>query len=146
MIMHGLRTLLLAQSSITALAPAQTINGISIPSIVCDNAPQGMVPPYVVLTDISNDPMNTLDAYSETLQAVEVDIDCYSYSEPAARTLGQTVWRFIRDYTGAAGADDTVKAVNVEDNGTYRYDFPAEGRDTRFHIVSLSMLIQYSTP
>jgi hypothetical protein len=146
MIMHGLRTLLLAQSSITALAPAQTLHGATVPAVVCDNAPQGMSPPYVVLTDISSDPMNTLDAYSESLQSVEVDIDCYSYSEPAARTLGQTVWRFIRDYTGAAGSDDTVKAVVVQDSGTYRYDFPAEGRDTRFHIVTLSMLIQYSTP
>lgn len=146
MIMHGLRTLLLAQTSITTLAPAQTVKGISTPAIVCDNAPQGMVPPYVVLTDISSDPMNTLDAYSESLQSVELDIDCYSYSEPAARTLGQTVWRFIRDYTGPAGSDDTVKAVVVEDHGTYRYDFPAEGRDTRFHIVTLSMLVQYSTP
>jgi hypothetical protein len=146
MIMHGLRTLLLAQSSITTLAPAQTIKGISIPAIVCDNAPQGMEPPYVVLTDISSDPMGTLDSHSESLQAVEVDIDCYSYDEPAARTLGQTVWRFIRDYTGAAGADDTVKAVIVDDHGTYRYDFPAEGSDTRFHVVTLSMTVQYSTP
>lgn len=137
---------MLAQSSITALAPAQAVHRVSVPAIVCDYAPQGVVPPYVVLTDIASDPMNTLDAYSASLRSMNLDIDCVSYSEPGARTLAKTIWEFIRDYSGAAGADDTVKAVVVEDDGTYRYDFPAEGRDTRFHIVTMSMLIQYSTP
>lgn len=146
MILHGLRTLLLAQAGVTALVPSQTVSRVSMPAIVCNNAPEGLIPPYIVIADVSSDPMTTLDAYSTSLASVNVDIDCVSYSEPTARTIAKTVWDFIRDYSGAAGADDTVKAVITEDQGTYRFDYPAEGRDTKFHIVTLSLLVQYSTP
>ena len=145
MILHGLRTLLLDQQAVTLLCPAQTINRVLYPGIFCDCAVQGFKPPYVVLTQIGGDPMLTLDSYSETLKAIECDIDSYSYSIPTARSLDRTIRQFLDDYSGVAGPDYTIKAV-LFDEPVYSFDYPAEGADTKFHIVSTGYMIQYSTP
>ena len=46
----GLRTLLLAQASITAIAPAQTIGGISYPAIFTEYPEQSFQAPFIVIS------------------------------------------------------------------------------------------------
>ncbi len=101
-----------------------------------------MQPPYVVITDIRKDTMLTFDG-TYGMTATEIDIDCYGFSEPSARALSDTIRQFIDDYTGAAGDSDTINAVLWQDRG-YSYDYPAEGRDTRYHTITDSFLIQHS--
>ena len=140
MLTHGLRTLLLAQSSITSLIPSQTVNRITFPGIFCDNAPQGVKPPYVVIHAMATDPMLTLDTYSESLKSDDIEIDVVCYSVPQARSISDTIRQFIDDYNGAAGDNDTIKAVLWNDEN-YSYDFPDEGRDTKYHIITTSYQI-----
>ncbi len=145
MITHGIRTLLLAQSSITTLVPTQIVNRVAMPSIVCDHAPQGMQPPFVVIRDTGTETYSSLGPYTETLKGASVEIDCMAYQEPSARTLAQTIRQFFDDYSGAAGASDTIKAV-IWDDEKPAYSKPNEGRDTRYQIVTEPFFVQYSTP
>lgn len=144
MIDEGLRTLLLAQSGITTLAPSQTIERNTVPAIFCNSAVQGVKPPFVVITIIGGDPYLTLEStYHEGLRSAEVDIDCFDYSSSAAATLNKTIRQFLDDYTGAAGANDTIAAV-LHDTPVSGYDYPSEGFDTKFHYVTTTYRIQYT--
>lgn len=146
MIDEGLRTLLLAQAGITALVPSQTVNRVTVPSIFVDNAEQGAEPPYVVITITDGDAMLTLDGtYHDTLREAEVDIDCFSYDRTEAATINTTIRQFLDDYSGAAGASDTIKAV-LHDTPVPGYDYPAEGADTKFYYMTTTYTIQYTSP
>lgn len=135
----GLATLLLAQSAITTLVPAQTLGGTSYPAICNEEPTQGMVPPFIVITDSENDPNSTLDG-SET---ITLDVDCYHYSKVGADAISAAVDAFFGDYTGPAGDDDTVEMV-IQQNRTYRKLFNADGTDSRQRISSLTYRIWHS--
>ena len=126
--------------------PAQTVETVSVSGIFLVGAVQGFNPPYAVITITGGDPYLMLDANSETLKTVELDIDCFSYDKPAASLLDRTIMLFLDDYTGAAGANDTIKAVVDFGEGVPGYETPFEGRDTKLHYVSRQYEIQYSTP
>lgn len=144
MIDEGLRTLLLAQSSITALAPAQTVGKVSIPAVFVDAAAQGVVPPFVVVTVIDGNPFTTLDAtYHDTMQQVEIDIDSFSYDKPAASTLDKTIRQFLDDYTGAAGASETIRSVYHE-YPVPGYENPGDGDDKKRYFVTTTYTIMFT--
>lgn len=138
----GLRTLLLAESTITALAPAQTIKGQSIDAIFNEYAEQGFLPPFILISLIDFDPMKHLGG-TTGMETTEIDIDCYERTYPRALALAKAVSDYLKDYTGAAGGSDTINAVLWEDK---RYDkiFDADGRDVRQHIMGLNFRIQHS--
>ena len=139
----GLRTLLLAQSSITTLAPAQTVGGLSIDAVFLDHPVEGVKAPYVLITLTSHDPYRRFDGTGGTLRRSDVDIDCYASNRPAAIALASAVEVFLRDYSGAAGASDTINAVlweNARDDVVYLGD----GRDARHYVRSLSFIIQHT--
>lgn len=142
MIDTGLRTLLLAQSSITTLAPSQTIEGISTPSIFNEEPPQGANPPFIVIVQTDHDPMVALDG-TYGMQMTTFSIDCYANELPAAGTLRTTVGTFLNDYSGAAGASETINAVILQGN-SYRKLYAQDGTDTRQRIASASYLIQHT--
>ncbi len=139
----GLRTLLLAQSSITTLAPAQTVGGLSIDAVFLDHPVEGVKPPYVLITLTSHDPYKRLDGTGGTMRRSDIDIDCYASNRPAVITLAAAVETFLRDYSGAAGTSDTINAVlldNARDDTVYLGD----GRDQRHYVRSLSFIIQHT--
>jgi hypothetical protein len=139
----GLRTLLLAQASITALAPAQTVGGVSFDAVFLDNAAEGVKPPYVIITQTGHDPYKRLDGTGGTLRKTEVDIDCYASNRPASITLAGAVETFLRDYVGAAGASDTINAVLWE-NARDDVILTGDGRDQRHYVRSLQFSIQHT--
>lgn len=146
MIDTGLRTLLLAQSSITTLVPTQTINRNTIYPIFCTSVMQGVVPPFVLIKRLGGDPMLTLGLNGETLKTAVIEISSYSYSAVANETLDRTIRVFLDDQLEvAAGASDTLKAV-LFDEPTAGYDSPVEGTDTRFYYCRTTYTVQYSTP
>lgn len=138
----GLRTLLLAESTITTLAPAQTIKGQSYNAIFCEHPVQDFLPPFVLISLIDFDPMKYLSTTSG-METTEIDIDCYERTYVRAIALGKAVSDYLKDYNGAAGASDTINAVFWEGK---RYDkiFDADGRDVRQHIISLNFRIQHT--
>lgn len=137
----GLRTLLLAQSSITALAPAQTVKGISTPAIFTGTVPQGFKPPYIVISRIRHDPYKALDG-TTGIGETEIDIDCFENTEPEAEALATAVADFLKDYRGAAGSSDTIDAVLFEDRSDFE-NLEQDGKDLWRFAVTLSFTIQH---
>lgn len=115
-IKDGIRTLLLAQSSITTLAPAQTVGGKSYSAVFVDKVKQGIKPPYIVISRVSADEHGTL-TNTTGIKQTEIDIDCFEYTEPLAEALATAVSDYFKDYSGAAGGDtiDAVHWVNTQD-------------------------------
>lgn len=138
----GLRTLLLAQSSITTLAPAQTVNGISFPAIFVGKAKQGVLPPYIVISRIRHDPLKALDG-TYGMQESEIDIDCFESTEPEAEALGKAVADYLKDYSGAAGGSDTINAVYFDDINEFENPQP-NGKDDWQFAVTLTFTIHHS--
>jgi hypothetical protein len=122
----GLRTLLLAQASITTLAPAQTVGGVAFEAVFLDNPAEGVKPPYVIITQTGHDPYKRLDGTGGTLRKTELDIDCYA-----------------SNYVGAAGASDTINAVLWE-NARDDTISTGDGRDQRHYVRSLQFSIQHT--
>lgn len=147
MIETGLRTLLLAQPSITGIAKPQTVDGVTYQGIFNESAVQGFKPPFVLITLIDFDPLRHLGATSG-LQFSDFDIDAYSRSYTEALALGAAIRDFFfppsgsGDYAGSAGQDDTIKSVMFESR---RHDMinESQGGDSRQHIVSLSIQVQH---
>jgi hypothetical protein len=137
----SLRTLLLAQSSITTLAPAQTIGGVSYSGIFLDHNAEGFVAPFVTITLTDHDPLKRLDGTGGTLRFSDFDIDCYCSNRPASIALADSIETFLNDYSGAAGSD-TIDAVLFQDK---RDDivYLGDGRDQRHYVRSLSYQIQH---
>lgn len=137
----GMRQLLLGQASITSLCPAQTINNKQFSGIFNEFAAQGFVPPYVTIHQISHDPMKALDGTTGMAQT-EFDIDCWGSTYPQAVTLGAAVELFLKDYSGTAGSNDTIKAVLFNNK---RHDLVrvSEGSDKAQHVVSLNFEIYH---
>lgn len=140
MITTELRTLLLAQSSITTLAPAQTINRISVPAVFVENAQQGFSPPFVIITNIQSEPIVCSDGTKE-FRTAEIDIDAYGYSRVDSRTLASTIRTYIDDFSGTAGAN-TIHAVLWQDENDFAVK-PQDGRDTRWYVTTETFRIQY---
>ena len=139
----GLRTLLLAQSSITTLAPSQTVGGVSFPCVFLDHPAEGVKPPYVLITQMSHDPYKRMDGTGGTLRMTDFDIDCYATNRPASIALATAVEVFLRDYVGAAGASDTINAV-LHDDTVDDVVNTGDGRDQRHYVRSLSFRIQHT--
>lgn len=143
----GLRTLLLAQPSITGIAVPQTVGGVTFEGIFNEHPVEGFLPPFVLIAQMEFDPLAHLGATSG-LQFTGFDIDAYSRSYPQARDLAKAISDFFfppdgsGDYVGSAGPNDTIKAVIYE---TRRYDevFEEQGSDIRQHIFSLSITVQH---
>jgi hypothetical protein len=139
----GLRTLLLAQSSITTLCPAQTIQGKSYNGIFVEKVKQGFLPPYIVISDTSLDPMNTLDGMTGMADS-EIDIECVEFTEPEAEALAAAVNAYLRNYTGAAGGSDTIDAVRWQNKQTFIGKDEADARDVWRYNVVLTYQIHHS--
>ncbi len=132
----NLRTLLLTQSSITTLVPAQTVGGTSYPSIYNERQVQGASRPYIVISHIARDSLLSLGT-THGAAKTNIDIDCYANTLLAADAIGEAVKTFIQDYSGAAGTG-TIMAVELQD---MQHDMIEEkqGRDVVEHIVSLNV-------
>lgn len=121
--------------------PSQVVRRITVPAVFCHSALQGFKPPYIVISETSTEPMLTLAEPVFGMRSLEVDIECYGYSEPEARAGSKVVREIFDDYTGAAG-DNTILAVIWQDEGYIAIN-PREGRDTRYHVVTTNYTVQY---
>lgn len=136
---NGIRTLLLAQSSVTSLCGSQTVDNVSVPAIFVQAPRQGIKTPYVVISRTSHDPMKTLDGTTGMAQT-EIDIDCFAATETKADALAKVVSDFFKDYTGVAGASDTIDAVLWEDMNDFENP-EGDGSDTWRYAVTLTFTV-----
>lgn len=138
MILIGLRTLLLAQSSITDLV---TNDGGRKVGVYIEKAPQGAALRYVILADIDEDPYAALDG-TTGLKATEIDIDSKGATYDQAMALAEAVDAFFKDYSGAAG-DQTIAAV-VKQNRLTQWEPLEDGSENGRFVVTDSYLVQWS--
>lgn len=129
-----LRTLLLAQAQIAALATG---------GIWVDEAEQGAALPYVVIVETDTEGNTSLDGSTDNLQFVTYDIDCYAQTANKAIQLRDAIRSFIKDYSGATGGTQTIAAVLV--NGSASDRIPAsDGKGQGTFIRTLDVDIQYN--
>lgn len=104
---EGIRTLLLAESTVS------TLLGEATKGVYVDHAPQNAVLPYVEIHNTSMNPMLHLGT-TGGMRSSELDIDCKAATGEAARALADAVEAYIDDYSGAAGSD-TINAILLQD-------------------------------
>ena len=139
-IKDGIRTLLLAQSSITTLAPAQTVGSKSYGAIFVDKVKQGIVPPFIEISRTGSDAMPAMDG-TTGMKSTEIDIDCWEWTEPKAEALATVVSEFLKDYSGSAGSD-VIDSVLWEDTNDFKE--PEQGGSDKWrYAVTLSFTIQH---
>lgn len=142
MIEAGLRTLLLSHPGITSLIPQQRLGNITFDGIFNEYPEQNFQPPFIVLSQTNFDPMECLDG-TRGMEASVFEIDCYASNHPDAKSLGNAVSSFLKDYSGSAGERDTINAVHWEDKRYDRVQLDI-GLDARHHIVKLTFRIQHT--
>lgn len=139
MIETGLRTLLLEQDGITAIAGAQVVENVRFERIFNEWPAQGVEPPFIVVRQTEFDPMEALDG-TYGLQATDFEIDCYSRDFSEAARLADQVSEYLKDYSGPAGPSDVIKSVNWTMKRTNPLVEDAGG-DLRSHIITLGFHI-----
>jgi len=143
MIEEGLRTLLLAESTVTGLVD-QTKGG-EFKGVYVDDAPQGSPFDYVLITNLDDSHNNTLEGGDYTgagaMHVAEIDIDCKSRTPGAAKALASAVIAYLADYSGAAGSQ-TILAVVFQDR-TSGVEPATSGEGHSVHVETLDFLIQY---
>jgi hypothetical protein len=130
---EGLRTLLLAQSSIASLVGA---NGVYVTAV-----PQGATPPYVLLTVLDSDEFADL-VTSGDFREVTVEIDAVASTQAAAASLAVAVRNFLRDYSGPAGGQ-VIDQVVAEGGERDSVQPPDSGSDRKRFVTSFEAEIQF---
>lgn len=131
-IKEGLRTLLLAQSSITTLCPV----------VFVEKVKQGVKPPYIRITDAGHDPMKCLDG-TYGMGSSEIYVECVEFTEPESEAIATAVTAFIKDYSGDAGGSDTIDAVLWDDKQTFIRKEDDDGKDVWRYNARLALTVQH---
>lgn len=131
-ILTGIRTLFLAEETITDLVAT---NGVHVNTI-----PQSAADPYVLLTLMSQDNALRLEGTGGLL-FTDIDIDCKAVTHAKASALADAIEAYFGDYTGAAG-DQTVGAVLLNDRDD-DYEAPQNKTDKGLHVVTLDVQVQW---
>lgn len=130
----GLRTLWVAQSSITGAVSGSTA------AIFATTADQRTAVPYIVYRFGDTDVQNRLDS-SSLQHRSDVLVECYSDRFSEAVDLRDAVYEFMKDYTGAAG-DQTIHGV-LASKGGMDFEQPVDGGSQGKHIAELSLDIAH---
>lgn len=129
-----LRTLLIAESTITDELASTT-------AFYTDKTDQNASMPYLVLTQLSEDPLKALDGTSG-MRMAEFDLDCVASARATADTVAGVVEAYFNDFTGTAGSS-TVNAVLLNDRA---YDVIPIGQGTENYkfVTTLNFQVQYT--
>lgn len=131
----GLRTLLLAESTIS------TLLGEATKGVYVTMAPQNAVEPFVLITVLNMDPYLHLGTTSG-LRASEIDIDCKAKTDTAARALANAVETYIDDFSGTAGSD-TINGVLLR-NRTAEVEPPDGKLEYGRFVETIDVTIQWT--
>lgn len=131
MICEGLRTLLLAQTSVTDLVGQR---------IYVSAARQGANQPCILLKRISDEKHKALDGYVSARHA-EIDIECWASTASAAAALAKIVSDYLDDFMGTAGNETILSSHQIDDTDTY--DPPQSGSEITEFVTILNFEFQY---
>lgn len=134
MICEGLRTLLLAQSTVTDV--------VGTSGIYVTTARQTTSLPYIVLDRVGDEKYTALDGYQSARHA-EVDIECWHKTPGQAAALAKIVSDYLDDFSGATGGDETIlSSHHIDDNDTF--DTPQSGEEIREFVTILNFEFHYT--
>lgn len=133
MIAKGIKTLLLAQASVTAIVSTR---------IFVSAAKQGTDPPYIVIDRMSDEKYKGLDGVQTGKQA-EIDIECWARTPESAAALAEVVSDFLDDFQGATGGVETVLAVHHLGDSD-NYVAPTSGGEITEFVSLINLEIQYT--
>lgn len=133
MITDGLKTLLLAQSSVTDLVGTR---------IFKTAARQGTDKPYIVIDRIDSEKYKGLSGYLST-QHAEVDIECWASTQTAAAALAKVVSDYLDDFSGATGGTETILAVHQVGEAD-NYAPPKAGGEITEFVTILNVELDYT--
>lgn len=127
-------------TDLRTLLAAQSLGLSSASAIYTDKTDQNAPMPYLVVTQLNEDPMKMLSG-TTGMRDAEFDIDCVASSRVTADTVADAVESYIKDYSGAAGGS-TVRAVLLNDRA---YDCIPVGQGTENHkfVTTLNLQVQY---
>lgn len=109
MISKGLRTLLLAQSTITDVVDQKIFVGA---------ATQGTEQPKIIIDRMNGEKFKGLSGYLGTKRA-EMDIECWHNTQGEASALADIVSDFLDDFTGAAGSTTIKESTHAGEADNY---------------------------
>jgi hypothetical protein len=133
MICEGLRTLLLAQSTVTDVVGQK---------IFVTAARQGQDRPYILIDRVSDEKIKGLSGFLSAKHC-EVDIDCWANTASAAAALAKIVSDYLDDFSGATGGTETILAVHqVDEDDTF--DPPSSGGQIQEFVTILTLEIDYT--
>jgi hypothetical protein len=133
MISKGLKTLLLAQASVTAI----TGNRIFVSA-----AKQGTTGTYIVIDRMSDEKYKGLDGVQTAKQA-EVDIECWARTPESAAALAKVVSDYLDDFQGATGGAETILASHQVDDSD-NYVAPTSGGEITEFVTILNFEFMYT--
>jgi hypothetical protein len=133
-ICEGLRTLLLAQSSITDIVGT---SGIYVTAAV-----QSASLPYIVIDRIRDEIYKGLSG-NLSARHCEVDIECWQKKPGTAAALAKIVSDYLDDFSGATGGTETILAVHQVDT-TDTFDPPQSGGPIQEFATILTLEIDYT--
>lgn len=131
MICEGLRTLLLAQSSVTDTTS----------EIYVTQAPQRAGTPRIVVDRVSDEKYKGLDGY-QSAKHCEVDIEVWSTTPTKAAALAKTISDFLDDYTGAAGNETILSSHQIDTSDSF--DYRSSGDDVVDYVTILNFEFHYT--
>lgn len=133
MIAKGIKTLLLAQASVTAIVSTR---------IFVSAAKQGTDPPYIVIDRMRDEKYKGLDGVQTGKQA-EIDIECWARTPESAAALAEVVSDFLDDFQGATGGAETVLASHQLDESD-NFDNPTSGGEITEFVALLNFEFMYT--
>jgi len=119
---QAVREVLIATSGVTAIVSTRIYPG---------RAPDRALPPFIVLTGVSDEPQSTFEAETdETLVNTRVQIDCYDKQHDDAHDLAKLVRRALESYDAADG----LRALKLDSRDLYDDDIQAHRVNMDFSI------------
>lgn len=129
---EGIRTLLTAESTITALTGQR---------IYVDDAGQDTAFPYVVIREASFNARETLEGVSGLAEA-QVEITCHADRSVVASDVRDAIYSYLDNYTGAAGTR-TIAAMHPLTRRNTRIP-PRDSSQNSVHIYSQPFTVFFS--
>lgn len=135
MICEGLRTLLLAQSTVTDIVGS---SGVYVTA-----ARQSGTRPYIVLDRVDDEKYKGLAGYLSTTRRCEIDIECWGKTQSSASALAKVVSDFLDDFSGATGGTETILSAN-QVGDTDNFDPPDSGGAIQEFVTILNFEFMYT--
>lgn len=137
MILGDIRSLLVAESTITDLLPS--VRHVFV-EVVEEWVGDGES--HVLISRLNTDPHNTVSEGLGDDRAVDIDIECRARTPTLAQTLAEAVRDYFEPLNEQVAGTSTIHAVTVQDEYD-EHDNPTDGSKVGLYTTITDYLVQY---